>query len=1182
VFELESSDDINDLRLGSTVEEGCLSCGMGWKTCPGHYGHYEFFRPLIHPLRTNQAKELFAATLKGKKFNIKQKILNIKDSSQWRSMTVYDLDDYDPDYTDIDEDYPFLVQNFPISPPCLRPTCVTVSSKVSISQNDITHRLGSLIRIDKTLRKCYELNPNNTEEQVRILSRLQLAFTLLYFPPPGQRESRELSCLTDRLKGKDGRMRLSLLGKRVEFSARSVISGDNYLEIDQVGVPISIARSLTVPEYVTAFNKDYLTNLLKTDMVKTIQRGNRSINPKYGMHDLRIGDVIHRYLLDDDYVLLNRQPSLWASSIQALRVKLVPNNSTMNPYSLRLNVEITPGFNADFDGDEMCLYAVQSIEARAEMKLLMSCEEHLIVAGNGLVQDSALGIYILTSEDKIMTKSLFFDCIMWIKEPFFDENPYAPPYTSRRLISFLFPNWLSYKNYIKDGTVISALNKKITRNKILPLIHKHNKRTALNFLYSLQRVCSEYLRRRGFSVGLDSLLPDKKVDLDVKNDYVGLNKWQMGCITRKLKDEKAIQAKKIFNKQNNFMVLSSEGSGAKGSLMNLIQMKSSLGQQSVNGDVIQTYRSSNYGNRVLSSDKFGEKNIFTQGFIKGGFLPGLNPKEMFLHSISSRINLLDTALKTANSGYASRKLWKNLEDAIIQHPTEKDGPYSVRCDGKMLRFVIFEDSIKNRTIVPGFPIGIILSQTVGQNIMQLTLNTFHNVGSGNAIVEGVPRLESLINRWEKKQQQQSMLSVEMNPYEIHKNIFKRDYVCMTDIIKKIKFRKKNVQLICDENYCIRKRIHPWQIEQCLNNSFLFPVFQSKITKKFIITIEIKTKTTFTNWNAIVQEVKKMTLRGKKGVSLFDADGELQITGISLLDEISSNTKMSLKTISNNVIETKKTLGIEAAYTTLVNELDKVFNHSVDKILFKILAEYMCFLGKVTSTTRMGLTAFYGEDNIWKGMSFERTLKTASTAADKQVSATFGGLSEKIIINDIPKHGTGCVEIIKEKSTCGHEECWKDHCLYSKKEIVFNTTLKRKRFTDEEEPWMSEFGITSDNAFSGQEWNPWGKQQYTMPSELPIPHIVKDVVVERKHPDRPPSPDYDPNRPPSPEYDPNRPPSPDYDPNRPPSPEYDPNKTYIPTSPEYDPNKPYVPTSPEYNPNKPYVPTSPDYDPEHPF
>ena len=108
---------------------------------------------------------------------MKQNILNLKDSmKQWRCANVLDINDYKNE-----TEYPFLVKELLISPPCLRPTCTTVNSKVSVSQNDITHRLGSLIRIDSTLRKAYELNPNNKEELASILNRLQLAFTLLFF-----------------------------------------------------------------------------------------------------------------------------------------------------------------------------------------------------------------------------------------------------------------------------------------------------------------------------------------------------------------------------------------------------------------------------------------------------------------------------------------------------------------------------------------------------------------------------------------------------------------------------------------------------------------------------------------------------------------------------------------------------------------------------------------------------------------------------------------------------------------------------------------------------------------------------------------------------------------------------------------------------------------------------------------
>jgi len=249
------------------------------------------------------------------------------------------------DESDGDLNESFLVRNFPIGPPAMRPACQTTGAKKSISHNDLTHRLGSLIRIDKNIRKTFDTTGNKDEIR-RLLCRLQLAFTLLFFPPPGQRESRELSCLSDRLKGKEGRMRLTLLGKRIEFSGRSPISGDIFLNLDEVGVPDGIAKQLTLPEYVTDFNMDYLSTLLYKREIKIIQRGNQTMNPKFGRHVLQVGDICHRYIQDGDWVIMNRQPSLWSSSVQAFKAKVL-KNVNCRPSSIRLNVEITPSFNAD-------------------------------------------------------------------------------------------------------------------------------------------------------------------------------------------------------------------------------------------------------------------------------------------------------------------------------------------------------------------------------------------------------------------------------------------------------------------------------------------------------------------------------------------------------------------------------------------------------------------------------------------------------------------------------------------------------------------------------------------------------------------------------------------------------------------------------------------------------------------
>ena len=292
--------------------------------------------PSIHPLRLSTARKQLRE--KKLKLTVKQNILNVKRAEQWQCLTVLDLMPT-VEATVESDSYPWLVKHFPISPPCLRPACQTVGSKKSISHNDLTHRLGSLIRIDKGIRKMYEMNPDNTDELKRLLARLQLAFTLLFFPPPGQRESRELSCLTDRLKGKDGRMRLTLLGKRIEFSGRSPISGDIYLDLDEVGVPRGISKKLTLPEYVTDFNKEHLSRLLFRNEVKIIQRGNQTMNPKYGGHSLMVGDICHRYIQDGDMVMLNRQPSLWSSSVQAFRARVF-DSAHSSPSSIRLNVEM--------------------------------------------------------------------------------------------------------------------------------------------------------------------------------------------------------------------------------------------------------------------------------------------------------------------------------------------------------------------------------------------------------------------------------------------------------------------------------------------------------------------------------------------------------------------------------------------------------------------------------------------------------------------------------------------------------------------------------------------------------------------------------------------------------------------------------------------------------------------------
>ena len=162
------------------------------------------------------------------------------------------------------------------------------------------------------------------------------------------------------------------------------------------------------------------------------------IDPKYRRHlTPQIGDIFHRMLQEGDYVLANRQPTLWRSSIQAMKVKQIPKGRT-----IRLNVDVTVPFNADFDGDEMCVFVPQNIDSRGELHTLMATKKHILIGGVGIVQDAALCLWILTHENPILGKSLFFDCLMCLQH--FDLQQ-VHVYDGRSLIEQLLPDDLVIK-----------------------------------------------------------------------------------------------------------------------------------------------------------------------------------------------------------------------------------------------------------------------------------------------------------------------------------------------------------------------------------------------------------------------------------------------------------------------------------------------------------------------------------------------------------------------------------------------------------------------------------------------------------------------------------------------------------------------------------------------------------------
>jgi DNA-directed RNA polymerase subunit A' len=356
----------------------------------------------------------------------------------------------------------------PIPPVCVRPS-ITLDSGIR-SEDDLTHKLVDVIRINARLRENIEAGaPQLIVEDLWEL--LQYHITTFFnnevsgIPPARHRSGRALRTLTQRLKGKEGRFRSNLSGKRVDFSARTVISPNPHISINEVGVPEIIAKILTVPNHVTEWNIEDMKQLIINGPDKhpganyIIRTDNRRIDLRY-VKDRRIiadtiqpGYVVERHLKNKDLVLFNRQPSLHRMSIMAHEVRIM----TGKTFQLALLV-CTP-YNADFDGDEMNLHVPQSEEARAEAQFLLKVQEHILSPRYGGpiiggVHDFISLAYIFTRKSSIFDRNTTYQLLEWgnvfTRNPDFklsDLKPVTtdpePMYSGKSIFSTLLPKDLN-------------------------------------------------------------------------------------------------------------------------------------------------------------------------------------------------------------------------------------------------------------------------------------------------------------------------------------------------------------------------------------------------------------------------------------------------------------------------------------------------------------------------------------------------------------------------------------------------------------------------------------------------------------------------------------------------------------------------------------------------------------------
>ncbi len=762
-----------DIRLGVIDPGlRCKTCGGKLKECPGHFGYIELARPIVHIKFVRQLLEVLRSTCKycnrvlvsegaGRK-----KLLHILekadddeglDSRRVRIKDVIGKQGKCPhcqkkkDVVKLEKPYSFYegetklspieirarlekisdedLALFGFNPKKIRPEWliltvlsippVTMRPSITLetgerSEDDLTHKLGDVVRINQRLFE--NINAGAPEIIIEDLWDLLQYHITTYFdneiaqlPPARHRGGQLLKTLTDRIKSKEGRIRHNLAGKRTNFSARSVISPDPMIKLNEVGVPLRIAMNLTVPEKVTEWNKEYLRKFIENGP-KLYPGANYIIRPDGKrktitdetkieiLEEYAVGFTVERHLLNGDITIFNRQPSLHRMSMMGHRVKILPGKT------LRLNPAVCHPYNADFDGDEMNLHVPQTEEARAEAEILMLVQTQLISPRYGLsvvgcIHDGISGNYLLTKYLELPRQeaiTLLYSAGLTD----FSRLSNKGMLTGREIFSLTLPADFYFQGKDKSGDEVlieNGLLKKGVMDKanlgqesgllLRNIFEQYGEEYSSEFINTISRLGIEVVSRYGFSVNIADMDLEKETLEGLQNTIRDAERqiakliadYQQGLLKplpgRSESETLEVYILDVLNNARNkcgtvamsekrdTTTLMMARSGSRGNVLNIAQMTAIVGQQAMRGKRIEN----GFQQRALSYFKRRDLGPQARGFIKSSFKSGLNPAEFFFGSMTGRDSLMDTALRTPKSGYLYRRLSNAMQDLKVEY-----------------------------------------------------------------------------------------------------------------------------------------------------------------------------------------------------------------------------------------------------------------------------------------------------------------------------------------------------------------------------------------------------------------------------------------------------------------------------------------------------------------------------------
>ncbi|GFP90332.1 DNA-directed RNA polymerase iii subunit rpc1 [Phtheirospermum japonicum] len=1015
-----------------------------------------------------------------------------------------------------------ILTNILVPPTSIRPSVILEGGAQS-NENDITMRLKSIIETNARLRQ--ELQETNLEYKSlaqRLWDDLQMEVAHYInsdaranqFQMPG---AKKLSGFVQRLNGKQGRFRSNLSGKRVEYTGRTVISPDPNLKITEVAVPILMAQVLTYPERVSHYNIERLRQSVRNG--PDIYPGAKflrlpdgteislksSIRKRYA-DELKYGYIVDRHIEDGDVVLFNRQPSLHRMSLMCHRARIMPWRT------LRFNESVCNPYNADFDGDEMNMHVPQTEEARTEALTLMGVQNNLCTPKNGEIlvastQDFLTSSYLITRKDTFYDRAAFSLICSYMGDAMESIDLPTPAFikpielwTGKQLFSVLLrPNakmrvyvnlTLAEKNYgksketmcPKDGFVyfrnselISGQLGKVTLgngNKdglYSVLLRDYGSHAAAACMNRLAKLSARWIGNHGFSIGINDVQPgvelnkEKKVTIDkeyaqctgyIESYKSGSLELLPGCNIAE-----TLEAK-ITGTLNNIRETTAN-CGSKGSPINICQMIACVGQQSVGGRRVPN----GFLDRTLPHFEREAKDPDAKGFVQNSFYTGLSATEFFFHTMGGREGLVDTAVKTADTGYMSRRLMKALEDlsvyydntvrnasaCIVQFMYGSDGLDPAQMEEKsglplnferlfMKAKVFLETCIArylSKSIEAGTAVGAIGAQSIGEPGTQMTLKTFHFAGVASMNVTlGVPRIMEIVNASKRIKTPIITTTLQCDNSDITAKMVKGriEKTLLEEVAKSIKTSQasrlasivisldmKRIQgaLLCINAYTVKESIlrtprmklkeeqvkvlNPRKLEVILHADRNKLQFELHMLKNKLSKVVVKGINSVERAIIINESKEKDSCGNKKLKLLVEGTGLLSVMGIDGVD--------GCETTSNHIMEVRQTLGIEAARKKIIDEIQYTMSShgmTIDIRHMMLLADLMTSKGEVLGITRYGIQKM--KDSVLTLASFEKTADHLFSASVNGRVDRIEGVSECIIMG-IPMHiGTGMLKI----------------------------------------------------------------------------------------------------------------------------------------------------------------------------